>query len=112
MASQGIAPGAQSLQDAQDLINHIALPPQLPQSADPDTSTINKNLLHLLQDATKSFNCRACPAWASVSKMLSSLDHTEQAKTLRDDLLGSHLTALSPGGKRRVYIFETRTDML
>ncbi|KAG9566451.1 hypothetical protein KCU71_g4050, partial [Aureobasidium melanogenum] len=96
MESYGSALNVQSHQDAQNLINHIALPPQLPQSADSDTSTINRNLLHLLQDATKSFNHNACPAWTSVSRMLSSLDHTEQAKTLRDDLLGANLNALSP----------------
>ncbi|KAG9514191.1 hypothetical protein KCV07_g8292, partial [Aureobasidium melanogenum] len=97
MTSQGSALSVQSLQDAQDLINHIALPPQLPQSAESDASAINRNLLHLLQDATKSFNHNACPAWTTVSKMLSSLDYTEQAKSLRDDLLSAHLTALSPG---------------
>ncbi|KAG9762013.1 hypothetical protein KCU73_g2114, partial [Aureobasidium melanogenum] len=97
MASQGSTLSVQSLQDVQDLINHIALPPQLPQSADSDASTINRNLLHLLQDATKSFDHRPYTAWTSVSKMLSSLDLTEQAKTLRDDLLGVHLTALSSG---------------
>jgi hypothetical protein len=100
MASQGSTLSVQSLQDVQDLINHIALPPQLPQSADSDASTINRNLLHLLQDATKSFDHRPYTAWTSVSKMLSSLDLTEQAKTLRDDLLGVHLTALSSGGKQ------------
>ncbi|KAG9764117.1 hypothetical protein KCU73_g1100, partial [Aureobasidium melanogenum] len=97
MGSYGSALSVQSLQDAQDLINHIALPPQLPQSTESDTSTINGNLLRLLQDVTKSFNHRACPAWTSVSKMLTSLDRTEQAKTLRDDLLGAHLTALNSG---------------
>lgn len=100
MTSQGSALSVQSLQDAQDLINHIALPPQLPQSAESDASAINRNLLHLLQDATKSFHHNACPAWTTVSKMLSSLDYTEQAKSLRDDLLSAHLTALSPGGKQ------------
>lgn len=111
MGSYGSALSVQSLQDTQDLINHIALPPQLPQSAEPDTTTINRNLLHLLQDVTKSFNHTACPAWTSVSRTLSSLDRTEQAKTLRDDLLGAHLTALKPGGKHYVQPSRTRTDM-
>lgn len=90
---------APSKKDLQDLINHIALPPQLPQRAEPDLSTINSNLLHLLQDVTQTFNKRSCAAWTHVSRMLSSLDKTEQARTLRDDLLGAHLTALGPGGK-------------
>ncbi|KAI4721480.1 hypothetical protein E4T48_02363 [Aureobasidium sp. EXF-10727] len=88
---------ALSAQNIQDLINHIALPPQLPQTAEPDPSTISRNLLRLVQDVTKTFDHRACTAWTSVSKMLAMLDHTEQAETLRDDLLGAHLTALDPG---------------
>lgn len=102
MTSYGSALSVQSHQDAQNLTNHIALPPQLPQSADADPSTINKNLLRLLQDVTKSFDHKACPAWTPVSRMLSSLDHTEQAKALRDDLLGAHLRALGPGGKQHL----------
>ena len=99
METYGSALNVQSHQDAQNLINHIALPPQLPQSADSDTSTINRNLLHLLQDATKSFNHNACPAWTSVSRMLSTMEKTEQAETMRDDLLGTHLTVLESGGE-------------
>lgn len=90
---------ALSAADIQNLINHVALPPQLPQKEEPDLSTINNNLLHLLQDVTQTFNSRSCTAWAHVSKMLSSLNNTEQARSLRDDLLGAHLTALNPGGK-------------
>ncbi|KAK6003187.1 hypothetical protein QM012_001032 [Aureobasidium pullulans] len=104
MRTHGSTLNVQDLQDAQNLINHIALPPQLPQSADSETITINSNLLHLLQDVTKNFNHRACTAWTSVSKMLSSLAHTEQAKTLRDDLLGAYLTALSPGDCFALYL--------
>ncbi|KAH0276074.1 hypothetical protein KCU91_g4106, partial [Aureobasidium melanogenum] len=104
MASQGGAPGAQSLQDAQNLINHIALPPQLPQSADLCISNINRNLLHLLQDAVKSLDYRVCTVWSSVSKMLSALEKTEQAETMRDDLLGTHLTALKTGDCFAVYL--------
>lgn len=85
--------------DIQNLINHVALPPQLPQSAEPDLPSINKNLLRLLQDVAQTFKYRSCAAWTHVSKMLSALDKTEQAKSLRDDLLNTHLTALSPGGK-------------
>lgn len=85
--------------DIHNLINHIALPPQLPQSAESDLPSINNNLLHLLQDATQTFKYRGCAAWTHVAKMLSALDKTEQAKSLRDDLLSTHLTALNSGGK-------------
>jgi hypothetical protein len=91
--------GALGVADVQNLINHVALPPQLPQSEEPDLSTINKNLLRLLLGITQSFNNRGCAAWTSVAKMLTTLDKTEQARALRDDLLGAHLTALNPGGK-------------
>ncbi|KAH0276467.1 hypothetical protein KCU91_g3852, partial [Aureobasidium melanogenum] len=104
METYGSALNVQSHQDAQNLINHIALPPQLPQSADSDTSTINRNLLHLLQDATKSFNHNACPAWTSVSRMLSTMEKTEQAETMRDDLLGTHLTVLESGDCFALYL--------
>jgi hypothetical protein len=96
--------GALSVHDVHDLINHIALPPQLPQSEDSNPSVINSNLLQLLQDVTKTFDHRTCGAWTFVSRMLSALDKTEQAKTLRDDLLGGSLTALKPGGKYCIYL--------
>ena len=91
--------GTLSAEDIHNLINHVALPPQLPQSEEPDLPSINNNLLHLLQDVTQTFNNSSCAAWTHVSKMLSALDKTEQAKSLRDNLLGAHLTALDSGSK-------------
>lgn len=85
--------------DVHNLINHVALPPQLPQGAEPDLPSINNNLLHLLQDATQTFKYRSCAAWTHVSKMLSALDKTEQAKSLRGDLLSTYVNALDSGGK-------------
>jgi hypothetical protein len=101
--------GAFSVADIQNLINHVALPPQLPQSEEPDLSSINDNLLRLLQDVTQTFNNRSCAAWTSVSRMLLSVDKTEQAKAVRDDLLSSHLTALKSGGKYYIQLSETST---
>ncbi|KEQ74499.1 hypothetical protein M436DRAFT_34467, partial [Aureobasidium namibiae CBS 147.97] len=83
--------------DLQDLINHVALPPQLPQSEEPDPSRINGNLMKLLQDVAETFDLRTCAAWASVSKMLSALDKTEQAKALNDVSLRADLKALKSG---------------
>lgn len=96
MGSKNSALGVEHIHN---LINHVALPPQLPQSEEPDLPSINNDLLRLLQDVTQTFNNRSCAAWTSVSKMLSALDKTEQVKTLRDDLLSTLLTALNPGGK-------------
>jgi hypothetical protein len=96
--------GALSVSDAHDLINHVALPPQLPQTEEPNPSAININLLRLVQDATKTFDHRICPAWTFVSRMLSALDKTEQTKSLRDNLLGGYLTALRPGGKYNAHL--------
>ncbi|THY36728.1 hypothetical protein D6D01_00185 [Aureobasidium pullulans] len=89
--------GAVSAQDLRDLTNHIALPPQLPQSEDPDRCTINKNLLHLLQDVTEIRDRHTSGAWNSVTKMLRALDESEQAGILRDDMLDTHLSALGTG---------------
>ena len=93
---------ALSVGDVHNLINHVALPPQLPQSEEPDPSRINSNLVHLLQDAMKTFDRRTSAAWASVSKMLSALDKTEQAKALNNDSLRADLKALNPGGECQV----------
>jgi len=102
--------GTLSAKDIHNLINHVALPPQLPQRAEPDLPRINNNLLHLLQDVTRTFKYRSCAAWTHVSKMLSALDKTEQAKSLRDDLLGAHLTALDSGGKYNAQPSTTLTN--
>ncbi|KAG9663822.1 hypothetical protein KCU64_g1072, partial [Aureobasidium melanogenum] len=88
---------ALSVQDVQNLINHIALPPQLPQTEEPDPSTINKNLLLLLQTTGKTFEYRNCAAWTSVTKMLSTMAKSEKAKTLSDDFLSTHMEASGPG---------------
>lgn len=94
--------GTLSAEDIHNLINHVALPPQLPQSEESDPSRINSNLVHLLQDAMKTFDRRTSTAWASVSNMLSALDKTEQAKALNDDSLRADLKALNPGGECQV----------
>ncbi|KAH0034044.1 hypothetical protein KCU78_g2340, partial [Aureobasidium melanogenum] len=86
------------VQDVHDLINHITLPPELPQTEDLDPYTINRNLFHLIQDVTETFEHRDSAAWTAVSKMLSALGKTEQAKSLNDDSLGTHLKALNTGG--------------
>ncbi|KAH0338328.1 hypothetical protein KCU81_g7698, partial [Aureobasidium melanogenum] len=88
---------ALGVQDVQNLINHIALPPQLPQAEEPDPSTIDKNILLLLQTAGKTFEHRNCAAWTSVTKMLSTLAKTERAKTLSDGFLITHMEASGPG---------------
>ena len=104
------ANGALHVREIHSLINHVALPPQLPQSEEPDLPSINNNLLHLLQDVTQTSKNSSCAAWTHVSKMLSALDKTEQAKSLRDDLLGTHLTALDSGGKYNAQLSMTFTN--
>jgi hypothetical protein len=94
--------GALGEDDVLDLINHVILPPQLPQVEEPDPSRINNNLVQLLQDVTRTFDQRTCAAWASVSKMLSTLGKTEQARALNDDSLSADLKALNTGGEYRI----------
>jgi hypothetical protein len=93
---------ALSVKDLQDLINHVVLPPQLPQSEELDPSRIHSNLVNLLQHAVKTFDHRTHAAWTSVFKMLSALEKTEQARALNDDLLGAALKALNTGGQCQV----------
>lgn len=102
---------ALSVQDVQNLINHIALPPQLPQTEEPDPSTINKNLLLLLQTTGKTFEYRNCAAWTSVTKMLSTMAKSEKAKTLSDDFLSTHMEASGPGGEYRIKLSETSINV-
>jgi hypothetical protein len=99
MESDNSAP---SVQDLQNLINHVALPPQLPQTEEPDPSRIDKSLLHLLRDAMNTFDLRSSVAWTSVSKMLSMLDKTEQARALNNDSLTANLRGLNAGGECQV----------
>lgn len=99
MRSTGSALG---VQDIQNLINHIALPPQLPQTEELDPHTIKRNLLRLIQDVTENFERRNCAAWTAVSKMLSALGKTEQAKSLDDGSLDTHLKGLDAGGEYQI----------
>ena len=101
---------ALSEKDLQILINHIALPPQLPQTEEPDPCRINSNLVKLLQDVARTFDLRTCAAWASVSKMLSALDKTEQAKALNDESLRADLEALNAGGEYHPRSSQTSAD--
>jgi hypothetical protein len=109
--TMGSNTSALSVQDLHTLINHVALPPQLPQTEEPDPSRIDKSLLHLLRDAMNTFDLRSSAAWTSVSKMLSTLDKTEQARALNDDSLGARLKDLDAGGECQTGSFRLSTDI-
>ncbi|KAG9568088.1 hypothetical protein KCU71_g3382, partial [Aureobasidium melanogenum] len=89
--------GALSAKTIQDLINHIVLPPKLPQSEDTDPIGIRRDLLRLLQDVVKTFDHCTDAAWISVSKMLSTLGQIEQGKHLQNDSLSAQFKALGIG---------------
>lgn len=91
--------GTLSARNVQDLINHIVLPPKLPQCEDTDPIGIRRDLLGLLQNVVKTFDHCTCAAWISVSKMLSTLGQTEQGKHLQKDPLSARFKALDYGGK-------------
>jgi hypothetical protein len=106
----GANSSALSVEDVHSLINHIALPPQLPQTEELDPSRIDRNLIHLLQGVLKIFDLRGQAAWLSVSKMLSTLDKTEQARALNINSPGADLQALNAGGKCQVHQLRMSTD--
>ena len=97
--------------DLSGLVNHIVLPPKLPQSEDLDSATINRNLLYLLQDVTAMLSSRIGPVLKPVIKMLSALLTTEQTDKLRDGLLQAQLSALETGGMWRSRFWLAWTNM-
>ena len=91
MCLSGHAVDAQNLYD---LVNHIVLPPRLPQSADIKPEIIEQNLLHLVRDVLPAMESGTCPAWTDIARMLSKLDLVKNANgldsnTLRADLATS-----------------------
>ena len=87
-----------SADDLANLVNHIVLPPKLPQREDLDSATVNRNLLLLLQDVTATLASRVGAVLEPVTKMLSALDAAEQTDKSRDGLLQAQLSALKAGG--------------
>lgn len=87
-----------SADDLANLVNHIVLPPKLPQREDLDLAAVNRNLLCLLQDVTAALTSRVGAVLKPVTKMLSALDATGQTDKLRDGLLQAQLSALEVGG--------------
>jgi hypothetical protein len=112
MRSDNGAFSDEDVQNLQNLINHIVLPPQLPQKEESDPLKINSDLVHLLRDVTKTFDQRTSAAWISVIKMLSTLDRTEQTSALNDESLGADLKGLKAGGQYYFEPFRTLIDIL
>ena len=99
MCLSGHAVDAQNLYD---LVNHIVLPPRLPQSADIKPEIIEQNLLHLVRDVLPAMESGTCPAWTDIARMLSKLDLVKNANGLDSNTLRADLATLAPDG---LYIY-------
>ena len=95
MPSKGDAVGAHHLHD---LINHIVLPPKLPQKADEKPEVIERNLLGLVQHVVSVMDSVICSAWTDIATMLRKLDNIKRLYALDSSVLEHELSALSPGG--------------
>lgn len=85
------------LKEFVQLINHVALPPQLPQRADEYPGVLQKNLLCLVQGVIPSVNHEAHETWRAIASMLTALGDVMIAEHIDPVKLLSQISALSPG---------------
>lgn len=94
--------GGVELRDLSAVINHVVLPPQLPQQEDGDQYSVEDDLVHLTDDVAQrmlpSLPLEHHPSWQSVLKMLYKLKSVKHGTGLRSDVLEAHLTSMKPSG--------------
>lgn len=82
-------------------INHIILPPKLPQAQDVDCEGVENDMVCIVQHAARtlqpSLHPEASQAWRPVLEMVSDLADMRQGPGLRDDRLHSKISTLKPG---------------
>lgn len=87
------------------ILNHVILPPRLPQEAEKDelTSNAEKLLLELVHSEVQSFRQRCAQdskdAWSTIEKMLAAWIATNPHQALSTDVLKQAFTAMRHGGK-------------
>ncbi|KAI5201355.1 hypothetical protein E4T39_05203 [Aureobasidium subglaciale] len=85
-----------SLEDVTDLVNHIALPPNLPTSQDRQPAVTEQNLLLLAQTAINSMESVSPQVWSPISDMLVKLHSMKQMTGFDHDLLSQDLASMQP----------------
>jgi hypothetical protein len=81
------------------LINHIALPPKLPQTEERDTPGIEKSLLRLTENVLSEYDNRSSAAWKAVSKMLRQSSGVRSGSGLDAEQLDTALLNMELDGK-------------
>lgn len=87
------------------LVNHLVLPPKLPQSAEPDSTTAvaEKCLLDLVRSSLQAYR-QQCPSesrksWLEIQGMLLLWANTEPCEEMSAKLLAQTMSNMNPGGK-------------
>lgn len=97
-----IQPSKSNKQILNYVINHIFVPPRLPNKAD-GTPTLEAALLSLVSDLARAFTNRleheSTPrvGWEIISKMLSTLAELHEDE-LTEDSINAALASMEPGG--------------
>jgi uncharacterized protein (DUF608 family) len=90
------------LKSLTDLVNHVVLPPRLPQCEDANPASLEKNLLHLARCVTATYTSSldsfTQTAWKPVVTMLGDWTEIKQGSDLRNDVMVSKLASLKPAG--------------
>lgn len=105
MATQHLGPPDDLQSETENLaaiINHIVLPPKLPQSEDVNLTDIEDALLRLARRVAltlpTTLSTKDRFTWQPVVGMLSDWSEIKQGGDMRDDILISKLSKMSPGG--------------
>lgn len=80
------------------LINHIALPPKLPQTEERDTPGIEKSLLRLTKNVLSEYDNRSLAAWKAVSQMLRQSSSVRSGSGLDAEQLDTALSNMDIDG--------------
>lgn len=92
-------------QDLEYIINHVVLPPRLPQEAEStvDTASAEQSLLDLVLSTVRHFLPRCAPGlrapWLVVEEMLLRWIATKPHGDMLEQLLEQAIARLKPGGE-------------
>lgn len=87
------------------IINHVFLPPKLPQSAEPSefSASAEKALLNLALSQTQQFQQRCAPefrtTWLAIQKMLSLWSESKDHGSIDKKLITKIFLNMKPGGR-------------
>jgi hypothetical protein len=85
------------LHDFAQLLNHLVLPPRLPQSADKRPDLLEHNLWRLISANLSSMSDAPSSTWHPIATMIDKLGQVSGANQVDVVKLESQLAELSPG---------------